>query len=416
MRRDDVTALMEQRKHLHSEMLAFNATAETEGRDLTAEEKEKFDNMSDEFRSLRERETRGMELIAQDREVEKSLGTSIDLRMGENHLPATFDEFRSRRFGTPAQDLPEVRQATYRYWTVGAMAELDIEEQRALSRATGAAGNFLVPTDMEAAIIRAERFIGSIASLSNVIDTDSGESLNVAVNSAHGAAVWTAENAALTPSDETFAQVALNAYKATRKIIVSTELLEDSAFDLEGLLAQEFGESIGVLEETAYVNGDGIGKPQGILPNITAITAAVGNTTTFNYSALVTLVFTVPQQYRQNAAFIVSDAAARNLYLMVDGQSRPLWNVNVALNGPDTFLGYPIYTHPDMPAPAASAKSIMFGDFRRAYTIRRVRGFSIVRQNELHSDNDQIGFKGTERVDGRVVLADAARAMAHSAT
>jgi HK97 family phage major capsid protein len=101
---------------------------------------------------------------------------------------------------------------------------------------------------------------------------------------------------------------------------------------------------------------------------------------------------------------------------MVDGQQRPLWSVNVSASGPDTFLGYPIYTDPDVPAPAAGNISVLFGNWKRAYMIRRVAGFSMQRQNELHSDNGQVGFRGYERVDGKVVLAAAGVAVAHSAT
>jgi HK97 family phage major capsid protein len=90
--------------------------------------------------------------------------------------------------------------------------------------------------------------------------------------------------------------------------------------------------------------------------------------------------------------------------------------VNVSQDGPDTFLGYPIYSSPDLAAMAASAKSGIFGDIRRGYKISRVNGFSMQRQNEQHSDNGQVGFRGFERVDGRVVLADAMRVLQHSAT
>jgi HK97 family phage major capsid protein len=167
------------------------------------------------------------------------------------------------------------------------------------------------------------------------------------------------------------------------------------------------------------VKGDGSGKPQGVLTSATAsnlgsdVTAATGNATSFNYTALVTSVFSLPRQYRQNASFIVNDTSARNLYLMVDSQNRPLWNVNVATTGPDTFLGYPIYTDPDMPAPGAGNISAVFGDWARVYTVRRVRGLGMQRQNELHSDSGQVGFRAYERVDGRVLLAAAGIGLKH---
>jgi HK97 family phage major capsid protein len=113
---------------------------------------------------------------------------------------------------------------------------------------------------------------------------------------------------------------------------------------------------------------------------------------------------------------VFSDSAVKNFYTMVDGQQRPLWSVNAATTGPDTFLGYPIYSSPDLAAIGVSAKSGIFGDIRRGYTIRRVNGFSLQRQNELYSNNGQVGFRGFERVDGRVVLADAMRVLQNSAT
>lgn len=422
MRRDDIRRLTEQRKSVHTAMLQLNEAAEKESRSLTGEENEQFEKMAAEFEELQAREERAVKLFMQDREVDKTSGTPLEKRIGDDgDSPATFGEFRERTLGTRAQDQPEVRSAYWKYLTVGSLSELDVEEQRALSRATGAAGNFLVPTDFYNQIIRATRHMGSVSTLATEMVTDSGETIQVPANTAHGVATWTGESAAYTPSDETFAQINLGAYKAATKVIVSEELLEDSAFALDAFLAQEFGERIGVLENTAYIKGDGTGKPQGLLSsntasNITTVTAATGNATTFSYSALVTAMFSLPAQYRANASFIVNDTSARNLYLMVDGQGRPLWNVNVAASGPDTFLGKPIYTDPDLPAPAAGNISVLFGDWKRTYVIRRVAGFSVQRQNELHSDNGQVGFRGQERVDGRVVLAAAGVAVAHSAT
>jgi HK97 family phage major capsid protein len=319
--------------------------------------------------------------------------------------------------------MPEFRNAFWHYMSTPTVADLDVEEHRALSKGTTTAGGFLVPTSMANDIIRSLRDMGAVASLCNEIRTDSGETLNLPANTVHGTASWTAESIGYTPSDETFANVSLGAYKSTAKIIVSEELVADSQFDLQSFLAVEFGERLGVLQNTAFVQGDGSGKPTGILQsatasNVTTVTAATGagNTTTFVYSALVGAIFSLPRQYRRNASFIVNDTSARNLYLMVDSQNRPLWSVNVAAGGPDTFLGYPIYTDPDVPTPAIGNISVLFGDWKRAYTVRRSNGIGMQRQDELHSDNGQIGFRAYERVDGKVTLAAAAIALKHPAT
>jgi HK97 family phage major capsid protein len=424
MRRDDVRRLAEQEAGLHADLLELNGTAEKENRNLSAEEQEKFDKMMQDVSDVRERRSRAEKLLVQDREVQHTLNTPVEQRVtgaGEAGA-ATLSEYRKRNGYVPQEDVPEYRDAFWHHLTAQ-QHELDVEEQRALSKGTTTAGGFLVPTSMSNEIIRSSRDMGAIAQLCNEIRTEGGETLNLPANTVHGAASWTAESIGYTPSDETFANVSLGAFKSTSKIIVSEELVADSQFGLEQFLATEFGERLGVLQNTAFVLGDGSGKPTGLLSsatasNVTTVTAATGagNTTTFSYTALVSAIFSLPRQYRRNAVFVVNDASARNLYLMLDSQNRPLWSVNVAENGPDTFLGYPIYTDPDLPAPAIGNISVLFGDLKRAYTVRRANGIGMQRQNELHSDNGQIGFRAYERVDGKVTLAAAAIALKHPAT
>jgi HK97 family phage major capsid protein len=420
IRTDDIVALKEQRAHVLKDMQDKFAAANAEGREFTAEESQEYDRMDEEFRSLTKRWNQAEELWKADQEVTKSMNTPLALRIDDDEdVPRTLSEYRTRTRGPLVQDSPEYRAAYWKYLTVQNLSELEIEEQRVLSKATAGAGANLVPTDFYNQIINILRFTGPINQLANTIVTDSGEAIQVPSVTAHGVATWTAENAGYTASDETFGQVTLNAFKAGRTVIVSEELLVDAAFALDSYLAQELGESIGVLEETAYTVGDGSGKPLGIAnasSGVTVSQAAVGNVTAFSYSALVNFIFALPYQYRRNAAWIFSDGAVKSLFLMVDSQGRPLWTVNTAAGEPDNFLGYPIYSSPDLAVPAASAKSGIFGDIRRGYMIRRVNGFSLQRQVELYSNNGQVGFRGYERVDGRVVLADAMRVLQNSAT
>jgi HK97 family phage major capsid protein len=420
MRRDDILALKEQRASLHKEMLDKFAVAEGENREFTAEESAEYDKLESEFRSVTDRWQKAEELYNQQKEVQRALETPIEFRISDgDDVPLTFSEYRAQSAPTRAQDTPEYRAAYWHYMSAGKLSDLDVEEHRVLSKASAGAGLNLVPTSFRNQIINILRFTGPINQLAQTIDTDSGETLQVPSISAHGVATWTAENAGYTASDETFGQVSLNAFKAGRTVIVSEELLADTAFGLDSYLAQELGESIGVLEETAFTAGDGSGKPLGIAHASSGVSvhqSATGNATSANYTALVNAVWALPAQYRRNAVFIVSDTAAKNFYMMLDSQNRPLWQVNVAEGGADTFLGYPIYSSPDLAAMAASAKWGIFGDINRGYAIRRVNGFSLQRQTELYSNNGQVGFRGFERVDGRVINADAMRVLQNSAT
>ena len=76
----------------------------------------------------------------------------------------------------------------------------------------------------------------------------------------------------------------------------------------------------------------------------------------------------------------------------------------------------PVYSHPDLAAIGANAKAGIVGDFNRGYMIRRVDGVFMQRQNELHSDSGQVGFRAYLRLDGKVLLADALRIITFAAT
>jgi HK97 family phage major capsid protein len=420
MRQDDIRDLREQRKRIHGQMIKLVETAEKEKRDLSAEDQEAYDKMASEFEELEHRVRRGVQLSSMQKDLESE--RVMEFLPAGQKAAESLSEYRTSLGYMRQSDEPEYRQAFWHWLTSPRETDLEIEEYRVLNKTTTTAGGFLVPTTMYDQILRALRFQGSVASLAKVIDTGSGENLLYPVNSAHGVATWTAESAGYTLSDETFAQITLSAFKAATIIKVTEELMTDSAFPLDGWLATEFGERISVLEETGYIVGTGTGQPEGMIvaggasSRVTTVTAAVGNSTSFNYTALVTAIFSLPYQYRANAAFLVNDTSARNLYLMLDSQGRPLWNVNIASDAPDTFLGYPIYTHPDIPAPAISTISLLFGDFNRGYAIRQVDGFSMQRLGELYAENGQVGFRGFHRVDGRVTLAAAVIALKHSAS
>src|SRR4029077_4129385 len=107
---EDVRRLAEQEAHLHADILELNAVAEKEERNLSTEEQERFDKMMGGVTDLRERRARAERLLVQDREIQSTLTTPVEQRVdSENLLPATFSEYRARKFGVAPWDEPEVR-------------------------------------------------------------------------------------------------------------------------------------------------------------------------------------------------------------------------------------------------------------------------------------------------------------------
>jgi len=177
------------------------------------------------------------------------------------------------------------------------------------------------------------------------------------------------------------------------------------------------GGRLGALQENAFVLGDGSGKPMGIVhasSGYTVVTAASGSAAAFKLADLKAVFKALPQAYRPNATWLVNGDDFAELAALVD-TAGALVLPSLQFDPPSLF-GRPVFLSADLPAPAASAKSLAFGDWKRAYAVRRVRAIGLQRQDELHSDSGQLGYKLFARVDGRPMLADAARILAHSAT
>ena len=240
--------------------------------------------------------------------------------------------------------------------------------------------------------------------LCKVITTDSERKIPVAA--AHTVAKWTAENAAYTESNPTFDQKSIDAYKLTDLIKISTELLEDSMFELEDYIAKEFAYAFGIAEEQAFCVGTGSGQPTGLFTDKGAeIGVTAASSTAITADEIINLIYSLRAPYRKNAKFLMNDSTVSALRKLKDSNGQYLWQPSVQAGQPDRLLGYEIYTSPYVPTIAAGAYTIAFGDFHN-YWIADRTGRTVQRLNELYSTTGQVGFVGTERVDGKIILPE----------
>ena len=243
-----------------------------------------------------------------------------------------------------------------------------------------------------------------IRSIAKVITTQNDRKIPVAVG--HSVANWTAENGAYTESNLTFAQKQIDAFKLTDLIRVSVELLQDSAFDLESYIANEFARAFGIAEEQAFCVGTGTGQPTGIFTangGEVGVTAAANNAITAD--EIINLIYSLKSPYRRNAKFLMNDATVALIRKLKDKNDAYLWQPSLQAGEPDKLLGYDLYTSPYVPVVGAGALTIAFGDFNN-YWIGDRAGRTVQRLNELYATNGQIGYVATERVDGKVILPE----------
>jgi HK97 family phage major capsid protein len=383
--------LRQKRAALYEQVKGILKKAEGENRALTAEEQEQTGKIEADMEALR----KTYEAEERAAEVEKELSESI--RTAPKPTPET------AAAPTEKRATKEYVQAFSSYLRTGSTAEL-----RAMQVGDLTEGGTLVPTEFEKQLIQALNEQNVMRPLCTVIST--AVNRDIPVISSHGSAAWTAEEAAANDSQDVTGKVTLNAYKLTRLVKVSEELITDSAFDLQAYLNAEFARSFGAAEEAGFVNGSGSGQPTGIVGGATVgVTTASASAITSD--EIIGQYHALPRQYRANAVWLMADTTAmvlRKLKNSVSGDYH--WQPGLQASEPDRLMGKPVYYSSYVPAIAATAKVAVFGDFK-FYWIADRQGRTFQRLNELYAANGQVGFRGAQRVDGKLLLADSCRSL-----
>jgi HK97 family phage major capsid protein len=282
----------------------------------------------------------------------------------------------------------------------------DISELRTYSPMSDAVqGAFLVPQGFQYELEQALKTYGGMFQVARILPTPTGNTLLWPTsNDTAVLGEQVAENTAVSQANPSIANVQLNAWKwSTKMVSVSNELLQDSAFDVEAYLRELFVARLGRILNQRFTIGVGTTEPMGVTVAATAgPTAEVAGQ--ISYDDLVELEHSVDPAYRQGAKFMLHDKSLKAIKKLKDGLGRPLWVPGVASKEPDTILSYPYVINQDMPLIGTGAKQMLFGALDK-YIIRSVKELAIVRLNERFAELGQTAFIGFARYDGNLIDA-----------
>jgi len=292
------------------------------------------------------------------------------------------------------------------FWAMQSRKPLSPEQTRTLNAGTADKGGYLVPETFSALIIMKLTEKSYMRPLATVSTSSSVE--NLPVEGEDGANGWIEEGGAYPESDPTIGQEIMKAFKTGRILKVTEELLQDSISSIESYIALKFTKSTTKAEELAFVLGDGVGKPTGFLT-----TAQVGktaaSTTAITADEIIDLWGSIDEDYASNAVWKMNRNTLVLIMKLKDAQGDYL--VNKGLNGaPNTLLARPIVINKHMPAVAAGAKPISFGDMSY-YFIKDRKVMAMKRLDEKYADTGHIGFRVDKRVDGKLVLPEAVQVL-----
>jgi len=256
-------------------------------------------------------------------------------------------------------------------------------ERKGLSEGVAAAGGYVAPPELERQILRRLAINSPMRNISQVRTIGSG-TFRKPVSTAGLTASWVGETAArpetTAPVLDVLDFAAADLYASPA---ATQALLDDAYVNVDEWLAEEVQDAFASQETLAFINGDGINKPKGLL----AYTAVADVSQTWgqlgyvatgvagNWPAatptdkLMDLVYAPKVQYRQNGQFVMNRKTVSAIRKFKDNNINYIWNAALQPGASATLLGFPVVEIEAMPDVAANAMAVAFGDFERGYLI-----------------------------------------------
>lgn len=393
----DIQKLADERVSAVAEARTALEAAEAESRDMSADEQTKFDAANAAVDSL---DTRIKQILDSEERASQAdaIAERIE-RLGGSLKPADKPE-------------PDAELRSFLRGEKGKSIELKAErawstdEFRVLSKLSAGAGANAVKTSFyDQLVAHLIEVSGILMASPTVLRTATGEVMQVPKTTSHSTAALVAEAGTIGASDPAFGQVNLNAYKYGHLIQVSNELVNDVSVDLMGYLAMESGRALGNAFGVHAITGTGTAQPSGIVTGASSgVTGGTAVSGAFTADNLIDLYFSVIAPYRnsQSCAWLMKDATLASVRKLKDTTNQYLWQPSLVAGTPDTLLGKPVYTDPNVAAVALSAKSVLFGDISR-YFVRLTDSIRFERSDDFAFSSDLVTFRALIRADGALI-------------
>ena len=349
--------------------------------------------------------------------IEKSLDSLEDInqqvtlakKRQEQHEEklATFESMLKRPNVGGSDDQVEKKVAIFDRWLRKGKESLAPEEIKALTVSDDTSAGFLAPPEYMRELLKTLTEISPVRSIARVRAT-SQRSVQVPVRSATFTAQWTAESGTRSETTGYTTQLEeIPCHEVYALVDISEQELEDSVFDLESEMQQEFATQFAKAEGNAMTVGDKINKPEGFTTNVG--TSVTGGSGVLTADTLLDLVHSVKTPYNQNGTLAFNRNTLADIRQLKDSAGQYVFQPGMMLTAgvPNTILGYPYVEMPDMADVASSAICIVFGDFRSAYMVVDRVNLSILRDPFTQATSGNVRYVARRRVGGQVVLNEA---------
>ncbi len=370
---------------------------------MTTSVEKTVDTLVQSFQTFQEENQK--ELCAIKSEVERH-------QQPREHKTNILRPAKSMATGDEMRDNPEYKAAFQSYVRNGDEAEIRMCETKTATTLNDENGGFAIPQQM---VSKLEQDLGDVSVMRRLcqIMSVSSSSVELLLNAKDANAGWTGEidDRVETDSPE-LRKLVVHVHELYAKPRASQKLLDDAAINVESWLTGSISSRLAELENHAFLFGDGVNKPKGILSYQTGDESSWGTFKHVTYDDdhlldnLVDMFAGIKGEHLNGSCWLMSRATLAHLRKLRDQDGRHIWQPSLDAKTPSLLLGYPVELCDDMPAlGSGEAPSVIFGNFSKAYQIVDRQGVSILR--DPFSAKPHVEFYTTKRVGGDVVNFDA---------
>jgi len=281
-----------------------------------------------------------------------------------------------------------------------------LEHAKALASGVDAAGGYMVPPEFRAQLIEDLQDKAFLRGLVTVIPMNTN-SLEIPTLTSSVQVSWGSENTSITTTTARFGTLTFTPYRLNSLMYTSRELVADSAINVVQLITRLFNEAMGREEDSVIINGDGSGKPKGILQE-TLSGIDNENSDSGLPDSLKKLPYRLGKAYRARAQWLVNSKSLEHIATLKDGDSRYLFNAfngGIVQKDGNVLAGYPVSEQNDMPI-----DTLLFGDMSQYFLADREQiSVETTTEGAGTFEKHQVAIKITERIDGKVAQTNAFR-------
>jgi HK97 family phage major capsid protein len=284
-----------------------------------------------------------------------------------------------------------------------ALGELRNHEFRSI---TGSSTGAPVPTSFYQEIIKVARLVNPLLDYATVVNTSSGENLQVPSQSTFSTATIVGQGVSIGTSEPSFNSfTTLSAFKFSAIAQLSRELVLDAGVDIASFISEQFGNAFGYGVGNKVLNGTGTVEPQGILTSAaTGVTGSTGVSGAFTADNVVDLVYSLDGALRAKPSFalLANATSIASLRKLKDSYGRYLFDIGLGQDKRDLVLGVPVIETPSMPSTGVGNVSLAVGDLK-SVLIRQAGGFIVDMSSDYAFGNDLLSYRATQRLDSALI-------------